>query len=307
MSMSTAPGPEKRATGQGSESLSEVHAIGGAHRRVWVPGSPRPIAARFDRRLAPKWPLYATEIHRAVADYAAYAATERALRLLAASGDGHPVLVIPGLMAGDGSTWPLRRFLRGLGYNAHGWRLGRNIGPTRRVQTGLRDVFDDLFAEYDRPATLIGWSLGGIFARELARERPDEVRQVIVLGTPFRLAHPAQTRALRAFERYSHLHVPADELPPPESHRPPLPVPATSIYSVLDGIVASQACLEEPGPTRENVAVYGSHLGLGSNPAVLWAIADRLGQAAGEWTPFSAPWWAKPLYPAPTQYVSVMV
>lgn len=304
MSTSTVPGPDERATVQGK---SEVRETTNTRHRVWVPGAPRPLTAGFDRRLAPKWPLYATELHRAVAEGAAYAATERALRLLAVNGNDHPVLVIPGLMAGDGSTWPLRRFLRSLGYNAHGWRLGRNIGPTRRVESGLREVFDELIDEYDRPATLIGWSLGGVFARELARERPDDVRQVIALGSPFRLAHPAETRALRAFERYSHLHVPADELPPPESTRPPLPVPSTSVYSELDGIVSSRACLEMPGPLRENVAVYGSHLGLGHNPAVLWVIADRLGQSDGDWMPFRAPWWARPLYPTPAEPVSVMV
>lgn len=279
----------------------------GTRPRMWIPGAPRPISARFDRALAPSWPLYVTELPRAVADYGAYAAAERALRLLAASGDGHPVLVLPGLLAGDGSTRALRRFLRGLGYATHGWRLGRNVGPTPRVRTGLRHVLDEVLAEYGRPATLVGWSMGGIFARELARERPHDVRQVITLGTPFRLAHPAQTRALRAFERYSHLHVPPEELPPPESTRPPLPVPSTSVYSSFDGVVAAQACLEAPGEGRENVAVYGSHLGLGHNPAVLWVIADRLAQTEGQWSPFRAPWWGRALYPAPEQYVQVMV
>jgi pimeloyl-ACP methyl ester carboxylesterase len=251
--------------------------------------------------------LYSTEPPRAVLDYVAFATTSRMLRYAAPSGDGHPVLVLPGLLAGDGSTRPVRGLLRHLGYRTYGWRLGRNIGPTPRVHRGLRMIVDDLFDEHDRQISLIGWSLGGIFAREIARERPEQIRQVIMLGTPFRLAHPAQTRAVRAFERYSHLHVPIDELPPPESTRPPLPVPSTSIYSTLDGIVSWHACLETQGPRRENVAIYGSHLGLGHNPAVLWTIADRLAQPEGEWMPFSAPWWGKPLFPTPALPVGVLV
>lgn len=265
----------------------------------WRPGAPRPLNVRHDKRLAPGLPLFASEVHRATLGFGAYALTERALRTVAPRGDGHPVLVLPGLLAGDGTTFAMRRFLRHLGYAAHGWRLGRNLGPTARTMRGLLHVYDELLDEYGRPATVIGWSLGGIFAREIARDRPDAVRQVITLGSPFRLAHPSQTRAMRAFDRYSHLHVPVDELPPPESTRPPLPVPSSSIYSEYDGIVAWQTCLEDPGPRRENIAVYGSHLGLGHNPAVLWAIADRLARPAGAWEPFSPPWWAAPLFPEP--------
>ena len=120
--------------------------------------------------------------------------------------------------------------------------------------------------------------------------------QVITLGSPIRLAHEGQSRARRAFNRYAHLHVVPRELPL-ESGGDPLLVPATSIYSRCDGIVAWQACLDVPSARAENIAVVGSHLGFGHHPAVIWAVADRLAQPLGEWAPFRAPAALRPLYP----------
>jgi pimeloyl-ACP methyl ester carboxylesterase len=245
----------------------------------------------------PPLPLYLTEVCRATADYGFYAAASPLLRALP-SGDGHPVLVLPGLMTDDVSTRPLRRTLRGLGYRAHGWRLGRNIGPTQLAVTGMRDRLDELADRHGRAVTLVGWSLGGIFARDLARRTPGSVRQVITLGSPFRMATTDQSRAHRVFERYSHLHVERLDLPL-EGDRGPLPVPATSVYSRLDGIVHWRACLETPGARAENIAVQASHLGLGHHPAVLYAVADRLAQAEGTWRPFRAPLALRGLFPSP--------
>jgi pimeloyl-ACP methyl ester carboxylesterase len=208
------------------------------------------------------------------------------------------VLVLPGLMAGDVSTRPLRRVLRRLGYSVHGWRLGRNIGPTAQAVQGMRARLDDLSGRHGQPVTLLGWSLGGIFARDLARRSPAAVRQVITLGSPFRLARHDQSRAHRVFDRYSHLHVERWQLPL-EHGRGPLPVPATSLYSKLDGIVAWRACLDDPSPRAENIAVYASHFGFGHHPAVLWAVADRLAQPAGTWAPFRAPLLLRPAFPRP--------
>jgi pimeloyl-ACP methyl ester carboxylesterase len=251
----------------------------------------------------PSLPLYLTEASRATADYGLYLATLPLLRALP-SGDGHPVLVLPGLMTDDTSTRPLRRTLRGLGYRAHGWQLGRNIGPTAAAVTGMRDRLDRLAHRYGRPVTLVGWSLGGIFARDLARRTPDSVRQVITLGSPFRMANTNQSRAHRAFERYSHLHV--ERLPLPlEGDRGPLPMPATSIWSRYDGIVHWQACRETPGARAENIAVQASHLGLGHHPAVLYAVADRLAQPEGSWAPFRAPLALRPLFPAADEPAAV--
>lgn len=238
-------------------------------------------------RNGPSWPLYASDIPRAAAGYPMFLLARPLLRT-APKGDGHPVLVLPGLMAGDGSTRPLRGYLRELGYHVHGWRLGRNIGPTRSAVEGMGRRLLELSERHGRTISVIGWSLGGIYAREMARRRPDALRQVITLGTPFGASDPRETRAYRAFERFAHLHDQAEVAVRREADRGPLPVPSTSIYSKLDGIVPWRACLDTPGPTSENVEVFGSHIGLGHNPAVLWVIADRLAQSEGEWNPFRA-------------------
>jgi pimeloyl-ACP methyl ester carboxylesterase len=203
-------------------------------------------------------------------------------------------------MADDMSTRVLRRVLRRLGYRVHGWRLGRNIGPTEACVTGMQKRIDDLSDRYDEPISLIGWSLGGIFARDLARRSPDSVRQVVTLGTPFRLARHSQSRATKVFDRFSHLHVEHRTLPL-ESENAPLLVPATSIYSHFDGIVHWQTCLDTPGERCENIAVMASHLGLGHHPASIWAVADRLAQAEDSWKPFKAPLFLRPAFPKPAQ------
>ena len=242
----------------------------------------------------PSW-LFVTDPARAAAEYA-WLITALPLRQLLPVGDGHPVLVLPGLLADDGSTGTLRRILRDLGYRVHGWRLGRNFGPTAATVTGLQDRLLDLWSRYNSAVSVIGWSLGGIFARTLARDNPAAVRQVITLGSPIRLAHDSQSRARRAFVRYAHLHVVPRDLPL-EFGLDALPVPATSIYSRYDGIVAWQACLDPPSAQAENVAVISSHLGFGHHPAVIWAVADRLAQPLGQWAPFRPPTALRPLYP----------
>jgi pimeloyl-ACP methyl ester carboxylesterase len=242
----------------------------------------------------PSW-LFVTDPARAVAEFGLLVAA-LPLRQLLPVGDGHPVLVLPGLLADDDSTWTLRRILRDLGYRVHGWRLGRNLGPTAATVTGLQNRLLDLQSRYDSAVSLIGWSLGGIYARTLARDNPAAMRQVITLGSPIRLAHEGQSRARRAFNRYAHLHVVPRELPL-ESGCDPLLVPATSIYSRCDGIVAWQACLDQPYAWAENIAVVSSHLGFGHHPAVIWAVADRRAQPLGEWARFRPPAALRLLYP----------
>ena len=247
----------------------------------------------------PGLPLYLSEPGRAVADYGLYLAA-RPLMPSLPRGDGHPVLVLPGLLADDVSTRALRAVLRRLGYDVHGWGLGRNIGPTAACVTGMRDMVSHLADKHGKPVSLVGWSLGGIFARDLARRTPDSVRQVVTLGSPFRLARHSQSRATKVFDRYSHLHVEHRTLPL-ESETTPLPVPATSIYSHYDGIVHWQTCLDTPGERRENIAVMASHLGLGHHPAAIWAIADRLAQPEGTWKPFKAPLFLRLAFPKPAE------
>jgi pimeloyl-ACP methyl ester carboxylesterase len=244
----------------------------------------------------PSLGLFLTDFPRGAADFGLFMAARPLLLRRAPRGDGHPVLVLPGLMAADSSTRPLRRFLRSLGYHVHGWRLGRNIGPTREAVAGMGARLDDLKQRHGRKISVIGWSLGGIYAREIALRRPGDVRLVITLGTPFAMTDVNHSRATRTYERFSHRHIDEGRLRRGYTSGP-LPVPATSIYSKFDGIVAWRTCLDDESPCAENVAVIGSHVGLGHNPAALWVVADRLAQPEGSWKPFVPPRFARGLFP----------
>jgi hypothetical protein len=210
-------------------------------------------------------------------------------------GDGHPVLVLPGLIASDVSTRPLRGFLKGRGYAAHGWGLGRNLGPREGVEDGMRERLLELHQRYGRKISLIGWSLGGVFARELAKQEPQAVRQVITLGSPF-AGDPRATNAWRVFEWASGQKVPERGSSRIEGLREPPPVPTTAIYSRDDGICAWQACREVAGPQVQNIEIIGSHCGLGHNPAAVYAIADRLAQPEDGWQPFAREGWKRAVY-----------
>ena len=240
--------------------------------------------------------LFLSEPGRAAADYAGLLAASPFL-LTTPRGDGHAVLVLPGFLAQDSSTTTLRMFLRARGYDVKGWSLGRNIGPTAAILEGMATRLGELSASSGRRVSLVGWSLGGIFARELARSHPALVRQVITLGSPFRLADSRDSRAHAAFQRFSRLHVAGTSISARRHLAEPIAVPATAIHSRLDGMVPWQACLEAPGLQAENVAVYSSHLGLGHNAAALWIVADRLAQPEGRWRPFRAPAVARRLFP----------
>jgi pimeloyl-ACP methyl ester carboxylesterase len=262
-----------------------------------VPTLPTAPPHSGEQPSAPPLPLYLSDPGRAAIEFGLLLGTLPFSRALP-TGDGHPVLVLPGLMAADDSTWPLRRILRRLGYRVHGWRLGRNVGPTSAAVNGMRDRLHDLHTRYDAPVSVIGWSLGGIYARGLARNFPSAVRQVITLGSPFRLTNDSQSHASRMFNRYTHLHTHRARTPL-QLERDPLTVPATSIYSRYDGIVAWQACLDLSSPRAENIAVVGSHFGYGHHPAVIFAVADRLAQPLNEWEPFQPPRALRRLFPRP--------
>jgi pimeloyl-ACP methyl ester carboxylesterase len=231
---------------------------------------------------------FGLEFPRAVAEGALFASSGALLRL-ARPGDGHPVLVLPGFLADDRSTVVLRHHLRRLGHTSHSWRLGRNIGPTKAVVNGLEHRLDELAQRYGQPSSIVGWSLGGIYARELARRRPDLVRTVITLGSPFRSAHADHTLTGLAYERYRPWHLPEFRSPAYVPRDDPLSMPSTAIYTRSDGVVAWRTCVQRVGPTSENIEVFGSHCGLGHNPAVLYAIGDRLAQPVDDWRPFRAP------------------
>lgn len=195
-------------------------------------------------------------------------------------GDGHGVLVLPGFLATDISTGLLRRFLRMLGYKVRGWEIGRNLGPTERVLDQMPRALAALANWTGGPVSLIGWSLGGVYARELARQDPERVRQVITLGSPFALGDSGHSRADGMYRRHAHLHA-TGRLPSPEQVMRPIPVPSTAVYSRRDGIVPWEACIEPPTELHDNVEVRCSHLGFGVDPSTLWLVADRLALPAG--------------------------
>jgi pimeloyl-ACP methyl ester carboxylesterase len=216
---------------------------------------------------------------------------------LAPKGDGHPVLVFPGLIASDVSTELLRRYLKSLSYHSHRWRQGRNLGPRPGVLDACARLVETLHRQHGRKVSLIGWSLGGIYAREMAKQLPSSVRSVITLGTPF-AGHPRATNAWRVYELASGERVDHTPRDWPRLHEAP-PVPTTSIYSRTDGVVAWQCSVQQPGPQTENIEVEASHIGLGVHPAVLYAVADRLAQPEGAWQPFDRSGLRKLLYRDP--------
>jgi pimeloyl-ACP methyl ester carboxylesterase len=211
-------------------------------------------------------------------------------------GDGHPVLVLPGLLAGDATTQPLRAFLADRGYAVHGWGLGRNLGLKPGLEERMKARLRALHRESGRRVSLVGWSLGGVYAREIANALPETVRSVVTLGSPLR-GSPKSTNAWRVYQLVSGQRIDDPALRRPKETPPP--VPTTSIYSRSDGIVAWRCSVERAGPQSESIEVVGSHLGLGVHPAVLHAVADRLAQPEGRWRPFERSGLRAWIYPDP--------
>lgn len=239
---------------------------------------------------APSPILLTLEVIRGVYEYGLGWALNMPLQLVSPRGDGHPVLVLPGLGTTDSSTHYIRNFLEGLGYDAQPWNQGRNMGPRAGIDamiTSLVDRVEKISANAGgNQVSIVGWSLGGIYAREIAKKSPDLVRQVITLGTPFK-GTANSTNAARLYELLSK----------DKSHRnpeiirqisEPPPVPFTSIYSKTDGVVSWKCSLENEGDNRENIEIPGaSHLGLGHNPITMYVIANRLAQPKNTWAPYS--------------------
>ncbi len=160
-------------------------------------------------------------------------------------GDGHHVIVLPGFTAGDGSTRPLRHLLPDLGYRSPGWRLGSNLGPTPEILEGLGALRERVYAQAEAPVSIVGWSLGGIFARELARAAPEQVRQVVTLGSPIQMVAEDGSSAQMIWKRLQRLHSPdfATSRTVRAGYLPHLEVPSTSLYPQTDGVVHWQTAL----------------------------------------------------------------
>ena len=207
------------------------------------------------------------------------------LLMRAPRGDGHPVLALPGFLASDLSMALMRRYLKELGYDAHAWNLGRNLGGVASKRDALRGLLTQIHQTTGKKVSIVGWSLGGVYARDLALQLPDMVRSVITLGSPFTNDITA-TNATRLYEALSGEGI-NDNPEIREAIAGDLPVPTTSIYSRTDGIVNWRTSLLRPSDTAENIEVHlASHTGLGVNPAALWAVADRLAQPEGEFKQF---------------------
>ena len=203
-------------------------------------------------------------------------------------GDGHAVVLFPGLGTDDSYMYPLARLCERLGYAWRYWGRGRNTGPTGAVRGWLRKLaidVDEMVRSHPQKITLVGWSLGGLYAREVAKALPGRVRQVITLGTPS--AHVSDSTNVGWL--YERLSGGSQAVSPALGNtlKTLPPVPTTSIYSRSDGVVAWEACRVTPGPMAENVEVDSSHLGLVWHPGVLRIVADRLSQAEDEWTPWN--------------------
>ncbi len=248
---------------------------------------------------APPIALALIELNRAVLELASLPLAAPLLRR-AAKGDGHPVLVLPGFTASDKSTAILRRYLDELGYDTYGWDLGRNLGPRAIGHTGerLEERLRAIHKLTGKKVSLVGWSLGGVMARQLSRRLPDAVRQVISLGSPF-AGDPRSTNVWRVYEAVAGERIDSTNIQNQlkESREAP-PVPSTAIYSKTDGVVAWRSCVEPEATTTDNIEVLGSHCGLGVNPAVLYAVADRLAQAEDHWAPFERKGWRAAVYPS---------
>lgn len=233
---------------------------------------------------APPLALLATEPFRAALDFfsAKFGQPPRV------RGDGHPVVIYPGLGAGAMTTSQLRGYLKACNFRVYDWGLGVNRGPEGPMDVWLGSLVDrvgDLHARHGQRVSLIGWSLGGVYAREVAKQRPDSVRQVITLATPFR----SMGGGNHAGALFKLMGGDTSRLTPALqariSERPP--VPTTSIYSESDGMVSWRSCLERPGPQVENVAVDASHLGMATHAGVMRVVADRLAQPEGQWRPYA--------------------
>lgn len=204
-------------------------------------------------------------------------------------GDGHPVLVIPGFTAGDRSTVVMRNFLSSLGYLPCGWKQGVNFGARHELFEGTYEMLLGLHEQYDCRVSIVGQSLGGIYARELAKYNPDIVRQVITLGSPFNDPEGNASNVSSLYKMFNPEHKTKAEQFRGEHWQLPAapPVPTTSIYSKFDGVCHWRACIQHSGHDQvENIEVLGSHTGMGVNAQTLFVIADRLAQRRNLWKPF---------------------
>ncbi|MFZ4480155.1 MAG: esterase/lipase family protein [Rhodoferax sp.] len=217
------------------------------------------------------------------------------LLMEAPRGDGHPVVLVPGFMAGESTLVALKLFLQNKGYDVHAWGLGRNVGFRGKHANALPQKIRYLHHMTGRKVSLVGWSLGGVFSFYGAETTQECVRSIITLGSPVSVDMMGNQSppALKAMYRLvSHRLGASAHLMQPRAkamreHRR-LPIPTSCLYSLSDGVVPPQEATIDGDPAlHENIQVPGSHVGLGFNGIVMAIVADRLAQPEGDWKPFA--------------------
>lgn len=244
---------------------------------------------------APSTSLLFTEGFRAVGDLARFAGARSTLLKQLPRGDGHPVLVLPGFLTRNSSTFLLRRFLRRLNYRVSGWEQGRNLGLRNGVAEGMAAQLKAMADRSGRKVSLVGQSLGGTFARQLAKAQPELVRLVVTLGSPLAL-HPKSTNAWRVYEWATGEDI--EKVAREVDMSPPRDVPCTAIYSRTDGVVAWRGSMDVKAARRENIEIESSHIGMAIHPGAIATIGYRLSQPEGSWTPFEIEAWNARFFPA---------
>jgi pimeloyl-ACP methyl ester carboxylesterase len=191
-------------------------------------------------------------------------------------GHGEPVVVLPGFATDDRATWMLRRYLRELDYRVYGWKLGVNHGDVLSLIPSVKELAQRCAIKRGQRVRLVGWSLGGLIAREIARDEPDLVERVITLGSPTCI--PRYASARRWFSVFGH---DLEQIACAVEKRgsTPIRVPVTAIHAIFDGIVGAADCADSDEAV-EHIDVDTNHLGLGLNPDVYRIVAQRLATLA---------------------------
>lgn len=212
------------------------------------------------------------------------------LQRLAPRGEPHPVVLVPGFTATDRLMGRLRRFLQRCGYQACGWGQGRNMGVRQDLLDGLCERVDILAQRAGKKVSIIGWSGGGMYARAAAALLPHRVRQVVTMGTPFKLTEDTLEYLPEGIYKLHERLSPRDSREVEEVDNwqwfESPPVPSSSLYCERDALSPWPFCLDESDPRSENIHVPGSHAGMPYNPLMYYVISDRLAQPEGDWRPF---------------------
>ncbi|MFZ1525623.1 MAG: hypothetical protein WAT22_12455 [Saprospiraceae bacterium] len=188
-------------------------------------------------------------------------------------GQGRVVMVVPGLLTSDFWTVILRKYLSKKGFQVYGWEMGTNLGRMEKIPELISKI-EAIKIRHNQPIILIGWSIGGLFSREVSHQRPDLISKVMTLGSPFGDVQ-APNNAKWVFELlnddYDIDHSLVQRLASPTT------MPSVAFYSKKDGIVPWEACMDSITDDHHlNVEIRSSHFGMGANPSVLDAIVQNV-------------------------------